>query len=139
MLDVFAYADARDTSLSTMRLLLYASFWIAAIAVLAAIPVLMSWRRAHRHAGIILAMALFWGLTTAGSAYMTLAARDQWSRDETMYLESGYYDPRDHLHDPPATPWGLWAVLTGVYGGLLTWSLAGKAGPRRMPPSATQP
>ncbi len=134
MLDALAYADARDTSLSTMRLLLYAIFWFGIVAALAAIPLFLTWRRAHRYAGIILALALFWALTAAGSAYMTLATRDQWSRDETMYLESGYYDPRDHLHDPPATPWGLWTALALVYGGMLAWSLVGKGNQRTILP-----
>ena len=130
MHDVLAYADARDTSLSTMRLLLYAAFWITVVAALAAVPLLVSWRRAHRHTGIIMVVLLFWALAAASSAYATLAARDQWSREETLLLESGYYDPREHRHDPPATPWALWGTLAGVYGGTALWSLIGRRLPR---------
>lgn len=135
MHDFLAYADARDTSLSTMRLLLYAGFWIAVIAVLAAAPMVVSWRRAHRHAGIIRVAVLFWALVAAGSAYATLAARDQWSRDEAVLLESGYYDPREHRHDPPSTPWVLWGGLAGVYAGTVLWSLTGKNAKRTGPSS----
>ena len=38
MLHVLAYADAQDTSLATMRLLLYVMLWIAAIVGLAHVP-----------------------------------------------------------------------------------------------------
>jgi hypothetical protein len=123
---VVAYADSRDTSLPTMVLLLYSVFWIAIAAFLAAIPPLVSRRRAHRHAGMILAIMLFWALAAGGSACATLAARERWSREETVLLESGYYDPREHRHDPPGAPWGLWGVLGGLYGGMALWSLIGR-------------
>ena len=137
MHDFLAYADARDTSLSTMRLLLYAFFWISLVAVLATVPLVARRRRSHRHAGVILGVVLFWALVAASSAYGTLAARDQWSRDEAILLESGYYDPREHRHDPPAAPWGLWGGLAAAYVGMVLWSLSGR--PARSPDGNPNP
>ena len=130
MHDFLAYADARDTSLSTMRLLLWAFIWISLVAVMATVPIVVSRQRAHRHAGLLLAAVLFWALVAAGSACATLAARNQWASDDDVLLKSGFYDPREHRHDPPATPWALWGGLAGVYAGTVWWSLTGK-GARR--------
>lgn len=123
---LLANADGRDTSFSTISVLLLTVLWLAVIALLALVPLFLAWRRKHPHARFILLLVLFTGLLSLGTAYTTISARDEWSREETLRLQSGYYLPQDHPSDQPALPWPLWTALSTVYAGILLWSATGR-------------
>jgi hypothetical protein len=69
--------------------------------------------------------ALFWGIITAGSAMYTAASRYNWSKEYTVRIDSGYYDPRD-TSDKPKIPWVLWSALGIAYAGMVGWALSAK-------------
>jgi hypothetical protein len=125
MLLLLASAEAAPSPFADIRILLVMGFWVSAIAVCTLIPVGLVWGRNHRFREFIVAGALLVGIIASASALQTITARDHRASEEAMMLQSGYYDPAEHQHDPPAFSWGLWTALGGMYVVLLVAALAG--------------
>jgi hypothetical protein len=120
-----ANADATDNSLANIVLAAECLVLMGVVFALAAVPVLLAKRRGPRGGlGDILAVAVVWGLLTAGTAMYTLVMHVQWSRTYTARLLSGDYDPTapDIISDQPKQPWLLWGAEAAGYIGLLAWS-----------------
>jgi hypothetical protein len=123
MFSLLANAEQVDQSLGNIQLILLMCFWLVTIAAATFVPIVIAWRRNHRHGGMIVVGALFIGILSAASALKTISDRDKWFREDDLLLRTGYYDPREHGHDPPAAPLALWALLGGGFGVMVLWSL----------------
>ena len=73
------------------------------------------------------AAAFFWGLITAGSLLYAEQSQMNWSKEYTVRLESGYFDPTDKT-DAPKLPWKIWTGLGVAYAAMLMWALSQKRG-----------
>jgi hypothetical protein len=118
-----AYAELPESSNVGLVLILAFAGIVGAAVVLAAIPVLINRRRRRRGRGdALLAIAILWAVLAAGSGICAVVQHENWSREWTMRIESGYYDPRDTDRDAPRLPWAAWAALACGFGALLAWS-----------------
>jgi hypothetical protein len=119
---LLAYADSSSSSSSNMLLILFSAVVIPIVGILAFVPVIISWRRAHRHSDAIAALALLWAILLASSVIYTASSQMRWSDERLLRIKSGYFDPKDQT-DAPAWPWLNWSGLAVSYCGLLGWSL----------------
>jgi hypothetical protein len=107
-----------------------AALILAATAAAAGVLIYIARRRRHPRTDLIGAAAFFWGLMTAGSLLYAEQSQMNWSKEYTVRLESGYFDPTDTT-DAPKLPWKTWTGLGIAYGAMLIWSLSQK---RTAPP-----
>lgn len=125
-----ASAEVTDLSGSGWWIVLIDLGVIAAVAVLALVPMVVARTRFHPRTEGIIAGAFLWGLVTAGSMTYTAITQYQWLRERSLLIKTGYYEPQN---DPgaPAWPWGLWVMGLVGYGVLVGYSLSSKksAGP----------
>jgi hypothetical protein len=118
-----AFAESPESSNVSLVLVLAVAGIVGAAALLAAMPVLISRRRRrHRRNDAVLAFAIVWAVLAAGSGIYAVAQYENWSRERTMRIESGYYDPREADRDAPRLPWVAWTALACGYGALIAWS-----------------
>lgn len=133
-----AYADAPDTSDSGLVIVVIAVGIVAAVAILAFVPLALAWKRRLRHSDVVAAGVILWGLVTAGSLICAVNARMQWSHEQTVRIQSGYYDPQT-AGDAPTLPWAMWGGLVIAYGALVAWPLSqGRAAPAPAAPDSPQ-
>ena len=123
---IVAYSEPASSSNANLEIVLIGLGVIVVAAVLAFIPVAICWARRHRGTEIVTAIAVVWALVAAASVVLLISAQMKWSREQTMRIESGYFDPRDQS-DAPAVPIKTWSALGIVYAGLVGWSL--RSGP----------
>jgi heme/copper-type cytochrome/quinol oxidase subunit 3 len=113
MISFLANADPGLSSDSMILLLLLALAILLASAALTIIPILRARRSRSRAAPAILSATVLWGFLTAAFAVAKLFAYAHWSRENSILMLSGYYDPAS----APAFSWTLplWAILAAVY------------------------
>jgi hypothetical protein len=90
------------------------------------IPIRIALRGRHRHPQGLVVLTILCGLLAAGSILLSLSAQQQWAREDMLMLQTGYYEPHGHQHDPPVRPWAFWGGLAMVYALLVIWSVTGK-------------
>jgi hypothetical protein len=120
---LLANAEAPDTSDSGLLLVLLSAGLILGTAVLAFVPVVIARLRFHRRSETLMAVAILWGLLTAGTLVHATIVQMQWSKEQLLRLQTGYMNPQDTA-DAPAKPWGMWTVLATAYGVLIVWACA---------------
>jgi hypothetical protein len=125
---LLANAEAPDSSDSSLLLILLSAGLILGTAVLAFVPVVIVRLRSHRNPETLLAVAILWGLLTAGTLVHATIVQVQWSKEQVLRLQSGYLDPQD-MGGAPAKPWGTWTVLATVYGAIIIWAFASRTSP----------
>jgi hypothetical protein len=125
MISPLAYAQPTDQSGTGVVVIMMAATAIAVAAAVAFVPVAIAWRRRHRRADLILAVAIVWAALAAGSVIVTVSKQMDWSKERTLRIESGYYDPNDTTAAPP-WPWTTWGALGGVYAAWAVWSCSGQ-------------
>ncbi len=135
MIRYLAYAEGGDSSVLNLRIVLVSLGVIAGTVILALIPICIAWSRRHRRSDVILAAAVVWGVLAGAIVLRWAVAEIQWSREWTMRIKSGYFDPNDQS-DAPLRPWKLWTGLGLGYGALVIWSLIGKKRPSEAEASA---
>jgi hypothetical protein len=123
-----AYAEPPDPANTSLTLILALAAIVAAAGAMAFVPILSSWRRRHCHTDGVLAIAILWGLLAAGSGIYAAVSQMNWSKEQTVRIETGYYDPRD-ASDAPALPWRTWVAIAIAYGGLVGWAEVGGRSP----------
>lgn len=123
-----AYAEVRDSNDMSLMMVLGAALILGATAAAAFILIHIARRRRHRRTDLLGAAVFFWGLLTAGSLLYAQQSQMSWSKEYTVRLESGYFDPHDTT-DAPKLPWAIWTGLGVAYGAMLFWSLSGKSKP----------
>ena len=124
---IIAYAESPESSNVSLVLILASVAIVAAVAGLAFVPMLISWRRRHRRSDAIVGVAVVWALLAAGSGVVATVQQMNWSRERSMRIESGYYDPRDAEGEAPALPCTTWAALAGGYAAVVGWACMGRA------------
>jgi len=129
---VLAYAQVPDSGDTSLVLVFAAALILAATAAAAYVLIYLARRRRHRRTDLLAAAAFFWGLITAGSLLYAEQSQMNWSKEYTVRLESGYFDPTD-LTDAPKLPWKIWTGLGIAYAAMLMWALSQK---RAAPPTA---
>ena len=120
-----AYAQVRDSSDMSLIMILAAAVILAATAAAAYVLIHIARRRRHPRTDLLGAAAFFWALLTAGSLLYAEQSQMNWSKEYTVRLESGYFDPTDTT-DAPKLPWKIWTGLGIAYGALLMWALSQK-------------
>lgn len=122
MIDLLAYAEGPDVSNTNTVIIVIGAGIIAAVCVLAAIPIAMVRRRRPDSVPGIAAVMILWACLAAGSTIYFASASLTWQKEYTSQLMSGYLDPRDQS-DRPQMPWILWGGLAVAYGGILFWAI----------------
>jgi len=120
-----AYAQVQDSSDMSLIMVFAAALILAATAAAAYLLIHIARRRRHRRTDLLAAAAFFWGLMTAASLLYAEQSQMNWSKEYTVRLESGYFDPTD-LTDAPKLPWKIWTGLGIAYGAMLMWALSQK-------------
>jgi len=128
-----ATAEATDTSNSTLLLVLVSLGLLACVCALALIPLAISQARQNQHKDALLPLVLIWALLSCGSAIHATVQQFQWSKDQLILLQSGYYDPSSDAA-APARPWWLWIILIAGYAALTLWSLLSPHAPAHSSP-----
>ncbi len=123
-----AYAEAADTSNSSLVIVLIGLGVLSVAAIAAFVPIGICWNRHHRQTDSIAALAVLWSLIAAISVIYFVNAQMKWSREQMLRIESGYFDPGDKS-DAPAVPWALWGGLAAGYAVLIGWSFSQKNPP----------
>ena len=124
-----AYAEPADSPDASMKLILGGGLAVVLIAGLAFLPCRLANGRRHSREGAIWLGAIVWGVVSAGLAIETIITLMDWSREQTLRLQSGYYDPAQAAADAPHFPWAATIVLLAVYLVLLAWSFLGPVHP----------
>jgi predicted permease len=120
----FANADQPDTSDASIALIVVSAGIILLAAAAAFIPVAIARRRRHRQSETIVPLSIVWALATVAVSIYAYISQTRWTREYTLRIESGYFDPQDKS-GAPALPWLLWGVLAAIY--LLLIALAALA------------
>jgi hypothetical protein len=113
-----AYAETPDSGSVNLVSILIALFVLAAVAVLAFIVIRLARTKQPQRTEIIMTLAIFWAVFTAGSLMYTQMTQMKWSKEYTVRLESGYLDPHD-IADAPKLPLKTWTGLGVAYVALL--------------------
>lgn len=116
-------AEPGDSTISSLTLIIIGVGIVAAVFALAFVPVAIAWSRRSRHSDPIVLAAVVWGVLLAASVISTTMAQMKWTREKSLRIESGYYDPNDTA-DEPRLPWVSWAGLTALYLLLVVWARA---------------
>ena len=77
---------------------------------------------------------VLWGMLMAGGAIYVTNAQMTWTKEYTIRVQSGYYNPKEQ-NDAPKQPWALWAILGAMYGGAVVWSLTARPFVPSAPPA----
>jgi hypothetical protein len=133
---LLAKAEGPDPSDSSLMLVLICAGLVLGSAVLSLLPVFIARGRGHRQLETVTAVAVLWGLLTAGTLIHTTIVQMQWSKEQLLRIQSGYMDPQDTTDAPK--PWRTWTALATIYCVLIIWafvpqSSAGSA-PSQEPP-----
>jgi hypothetical protein len=123
-LAMLCYADRGESGEANLQFALLCVGAIVLVSALAIAPVILARRRRHRRGETVMGFTILWALVLVGSLLVTATARTKWTREQTLRIQSGYYDPQDQT-DAPRYPWGLWAGLALAYAGVLAWSATG--------------
>ncbi|HXE54782.1 MAG TPA: hypothetical protein VN541_17310 [Tepidisphaeraceae bacterium] len=123
MTHLLANAEPSDSTISSLTLIIIGVGIVAAVFVLAFIPVAIAWSRRSRRSDTIVLGAVLWGVLAAASFTSATMAQMKWSREKTLRIQSGYYDPNDAT-DEPQLPWVSWVGLAVLYFVLLAWPLS---------------
>src|SRR3954454_15511918 len=100
----------RDLSEGNWRIILIWTAVLVGACLLAFIPIAIAGLRRHPHGHTILALALLWGLLTAGSVGYTINSNIRAAKEYDLRIKTGFYDPRDQT-DATQSPWIFWGVL----------------------------
>jgi hypothetical protein len=120
-----AYADASDTSGSSLTAILVFAFLFFVVLVLGVIPPLLARRRMHAQLEGLLVAIFFWAVATIATLIYTANAQINWSNERVIRLQSGYGG--DHVDaSAPTPPWLIIGVLGVVYIALAAWASIGK-------------
>jgi hypothetical protein len=111
---LLASAEQTDLSGSGWFVILMGLAVLAAAAALTVIPIAAARGRLHPRAEAITVAAIFWGFLAAASAIRFGLAKLQWSKDFTLMVKTGYYDPANTSAAPP-WPWLQWGLLAAAY------------------------
>ncbi|MDB5357030.1 MAG: hypothetical protein JWN24_3483 [Phycisphaerales bacterium] len=134
---LLARAEGPDLSDSSLVLVLTCAGLVLGSAVLSLLPVFIARGRGHRQLETITAVAVLWGLLTAGTLVHASIVQMQWSKEQLLRIQSGYLDPQD-TSDAPAKPWRTWTALAAAYCALIAWAFAARSsansGPPQIPP-----
>lgn len=120
---VLAYAQSAGDS-NSLTVIVMAFAIILGACILAFIPIFTALSRKNHHSHSIAVMSIFWGVAVAVITIWCMLQRLDWSKELTMRLQSGYYDPKD-LSDAPAVPWIVLIIAAGAWVALLAWALVG--------------
>lgn len=123
-----AYAQSAGDS-NSLTVIVTAFAIVLGACVLAFIPIFTALLRKNHQSHSIAVMSLFWGVVVAVITIWCMLQRLDWSKELTMRLQSGYYDPRD-LSDAPAFPWIILIVAAGAWIVLLAWAFLGASLPQ---------
>lgn len=121
---VLAYAQAAGDSNTSLTVILMAFAIVLGACILAFFPVFTALSRKNHQSHSIAVMSLFWGVAVAVITIWCMLQRLDWSKELTMRMQSGYYDPRD-LSDAPAFPWIILIVAATAWIALLAWAFLG--------------
>jgi hypothetical protein len=123
-----AYAERSDLSGPGWQIVLLILGAIAVTAVLALVPIAVARARSNPWAEQIIGACILWALATAGTATYLIFLQFQTTKEDSLLLKTGYYDPRS-APPPPAWPWALGTVFTLVYAAVfvLAWIRRDKA------------
>ena len=119
-----AYAQSAGDSNSTLTVIVMAFAIVLGACLLAFIPIFAALSRRNHQSHSIAVMSIFWGVAVAVITIWCMLQRLDWSKELTIRMQSGYYDPRD-LSDAPACPWILLMIAAGVWIVLLAWAFLG--------------
>ena len=122
-----ANAESVDPTVSNLMTVLACVGIVLVVALVAFVPVLISWRNGHRQSETLLAGAVIWGVLAAASAISATLAQMKYSHEQMLLIQSGYFDPTD-VSGAPKLPWVRWGCLGGGYGVLVIWALTGARG-----------
>ena len=115
------YVEPADTTNSSFHLIFIWLGIIAGAAILAFVPLAIAATRRHRQLSLILTAAVVWGCVSAGISMYAVMQQSNWSREQMLRVDTGYYDPLNTA-DAPKLPWVAWSVLGAGYIGLIGWS-----------------
>ncbi len=118
-----AYAQSAGDS-NSLTVIVTAFAIVLGACVLAFIPIFTALSRKNHQSHSIAVMSLFWGVVVAVITIWCMLQRLDWSKELTVRIQSGYYDPRD-LSDAPAFPWVILIVAASAWIVLLGWALVG--------------
>jgi len=118
-----AYAQSAGDS-NSLTVIVMAFAIVLGACVLAFIPIFTALSRKNHQSHSIAVMSIFWGVAVAVVTIWCMLQRLDWSKELTMRLQSGYYDPND-LSDAPAFPWIILIVAAGAWIVLLAWAFVG--------------
>jgi hypothetical protein len=132
MAPFLANAEQTDLSGSGTIIVLIALGVVAAVAVLALVPIVLGRQRERsggpRATGIIVG-ALLWALVTGATVTLWAASAYSWKQEQTRRLMTGYGDPHD-VSGAPSRPILLWAFLAGGYVALIVFTQVRKPAQR---------
>ena len=128
-----AYAQSAGDS-NSLTVIVMAFAIVLGACILAFIPIFTALSRKNHQSHSIAVMSLFWGVAVAVVTIWCMLQRLDWSKELTMRMQSGYYDPND-LSDAPAFPWVILIVAAGAWIVLLTWAFVGARLPTEQAPS----
>jgi hypothetical protein len=131
-----AYADGTDYSNQNTEIFFLWAGIVTAGAILAILPIVLGWRRRHRHPETLIAAAVIWAVTAIALVGPAASDRFAWSSERMLRIESGFYD---FEHDqPPAAPAAAGIALSAAYLALLGWAmLPGRAAAAPRTPQST--
>ena len=116
-----AYAQSAGDS-NSLTVIVMAFAIVLGACVLAFIPIFTALSRRNHQSHSIAVMSIFWGVAVAVITIWYMLQRLDWSKELTIRMRSGYYDPND-LSDAPAFPWILLVIAAGAWVALLAWGL----------------
>jgi hypothetical protein len=117
-------AESGDASGISMGLLLFWLASLAAIGVLAFVPMRLA-RRGRWHEWINVG-TLLWAVLAAWNAIGYSQAYAAWSKEQMLRVQTGYFDPNS-TSGAPVWPWGWWIGLALMYVAILGWSFIGRS------------
>jgi hypothetical protein len=126
MMNLFlAFGGGGGLQGSSIVLALECALVLGLAAVLMAIPILASRRRAVAGADLILAGAVLWGIVAAIYAEHFVVTKFDRAQEHMTLLMQGYEDPVTS-GDQSGHPWAWWTALAVIYVILLTVAFVGK-------------
>lgn len=119
-----AYAQASGDSSSTLTVIVMAFAIVLGACLLAFIPIFTALSRKHQQSHPIAVISMFWGVAIAVITIWCMLQRLDWSKELTMRMQSGYYDPHD-VSDAPTFPWIILMIAASAWVALLAWAMVG--------------
>jgi len=122
-----ANAEQPDTSDASIAISVVSAGIIFLAAAAAFVPVAIARRRRNRQSETIVPLSIVWALATVAVSIYAYISQTRWTREYTLRIESGYFDPQDKS-GAPALPWLLWGVLAALYVVLIAWAAMARDG-----------